>query len=121
MAMTIKQAEKKGYVPTKLEITVYMNPKNGNLLFPCDAEKDRLYDRYIYLTDPDPGSDQVFALRCKDHRRKWQRNQIAATAEALVLQGAKMYLQGKWEKLTKTKIDKLRKEYEWFPIIEVEF
>jgi len=119
--MTKKHAEKRGYVPIKVEIELYIHPKTRNLLFPCDQEPNTLYDRYVYLSDPEPGSDKVFAIRCKKDRRRWQRKQIAATVEALVLNGAKMYLNNKWEKLTKRKIKELREKHEWFPVIEVQF
>ena len=118
--MTKKQAEKKGYVPIKVEIELHIHPKTRNLLFPCGAD-GRLFDRYVYLTDPDEDSDEVVALRCKDHRRKWQKRSIATTIESLLKQGAMMWLNDKWTKLTKKKIKELQEKYDWFPVIEVQF
>ena len=116
--ITKKNAEKKGYKPIKVELELWIDPTTGNIFYPCD-KCNKLFDRYIFLTDPTENDERPVNILCKDHKKRYHRHQIQAKLEALILAGAKIYLQGKWVKLTK----KLAKEHEWFPIIaeQIEF
>lgn len=116
MAMTKKAALKKGFVKTKIEVEVYIDPDTGNVMFPC-ADDPYVYDRYAILIDPDPNAvGSPVKMVCNKHKRKYQRNSIPVTLAALLEAGAKVYLDGQWQKLTQ----KLAKKYEWFPAPEEE-
>lgn len=113
MAITVKKAEKLGYKKIEVPLELWLDPMTGNIFYPCD-KCNKLFDRYIFLTDPTMIEGRVVNILCKDHKMRYQKRQFAVKLEDLLKAGAKIYLEGQWAKLTK----KMAKKHEWFPIVE---
>jgi len=111
--ITKAKAEKLGYKEIEFPIKLVIDPATGNIFFPCD-KCDKLFDRFVFITDPVIDDKHVVNVLCKDHKAKYQKRQFAANFEALLQAGAKIYLEGKWQKLTK----KMAKDNDWFPIVD---
>ncbi len=114
MAMTLKQAEKAGYLPTKIEVDVLMNPDTGNLLYPCDGCGDKAFDRYAIISDPAVDETKAVNMLCKDHKKRWMKSSVPPGIEGLLRTKIQILLEGKWEKVSKRMVDRLRKKRGWF-------
>jgi len=116
--MTLKAAEKKGYVPTKIQIEVLMHPETGNILYPCDGCVTKAYDTYAIISDPlynDDGKkeDKVVNLVCKKHKKRYQKPS-APTFEGMVRLNLQMLVGKKWEKISQAMVKRMRKSQGWF-------
>jgi hypothetical protein len=112
--MTLKQAEKKGYVPTKIEIDVLMHPETGNILYICDGCGNKAYDRYAIISDPAVDTDKPVNILCKDHKKRYHKHSIPPTLEGLIRQKLQILLNNKWTKLSKRALSRLHKKHGWF-------
>lgn len=115
MKMTVAQALEKGYLRTRIQVEVLVDPVTGNILYPCGGKclngEERVTDGYTIMSDPaDNPEVQPVNLRCNDCHKRGKRGRFAARLGGLVAAAAEVWLEGQWRRLDA----ELAKTQGWF-------
>ena len=100
-----------------VQIPLLMDKETGNVYY-VDDLNGKVYDKYIYLTDPAVLTDRPVNILSKESRRKYQRHSVAMTAAAFLEGNVLVKIDDKIRKVSSVAKKKL---IELFPFLAIVF
>lgn len=84
MNKTVAEVVAEGkHVEAKIGLDVLVDKETGNLLYPCQV-CGKVFDKFIYVSDPSVDPSKPVNQVCAGCKRKWQRKALAAKFLAFV-------------------------------------